>query len=103
MVNRQLAVGLDRSPDQAVSIYATEGPGDYEPAKEDLEQHPEAAALFARSKDGALPRRGHPADVSAPGDRHPGRDHLRVLRVGGEPCPRLGGGRTSTAIWTVSG
>ena len=55
VVNRRLAVGLDRSPDQSVSIYATEGPGDYEPAKEDLELHPEAAALFERSKDVPFP------------------------------------------------
>ena len=55
VVNRKLAEGLDRSAGHAVSIYATEGPGDYEPAKEDLEQHPEAAALFARSKDVPFP------------------------------------------------
>ncbi len=55
VVNRQLAVGLDRSPRQAVSIYATEGPGDYEPAEEDLERHPEAAALFARSAQVPFP------------------------------------------------
>ena len=55
VVNRKLAEGLDRSPGHAVSIYATEGPGDYEPAKEDLEQHPEAAALFARSKEVPFP------------------------------------------------
>jgi len=30
------------------SIYATEGPGDYQPAPEDLERHPEATRLFRR-------------------------------------------------------
>ena len=55
VVNRQLAVGMDRSPGQAVSIYATEGPGDYEPAEGDLERHPEAAALFARSTQVPFP------------------------------------------------
>jgi glycosyltransferase involved in cell wall biosynthesis len=53
VVNRNLALGLNRLPGHAVSIYATEGPGDYEPARADLERHPEAAALFARS--GAVP------------------------------------------------
>ncbi|MGD0392252.1 MAG: glycosyltransferase [Acidimicrobiales bacterium] len=55
VVNRQLAVGLHRSKRQSVSIYATEGPGDYEPAEEDLERHPEAAALFARSMQVPFP------------------------------------------------
>ena len=90
-MNRQLALGLDRSPNHATSIYATEGPGDYEPANEDLAQHAEAAALFDRSKRGAISRRGHSADVAAAGDRHPRRHHLRVLRVGGEPHPSVRG------------
>src|SRR5664280_2891467 len=55
VMNRQLALGLDRSPDQAVSIYATEGPGDYQPAPEDLARYPEAAALFDRAKDVPFP------------------------------------------------
>ncbi|MGH9079123.1 MAG: glycosyltransferase family 4 protein [Acidimicrobiales bacterium] len=54
-VNRQLALGLEKSPDQAVSIYATEGPGDYQPAASDLAQHPEAAQLFHRSKQIPFP------------------------------------------------
>ncbi len=48
-MNRRLAEGLDRSPDLAVSIYATEGPGDYVPRDEDLDRHPAAAALYRRS------------------------------------------------------
>jgi glycosyltransferase involved in cell wall biosynthesis len=55
VLNRQLALGLDRSSDLAVSIYATEGPGDYQPAPEDLARYPEAAALFDRAKDVPFP------------------------------------------------
>lgn len=50
VMNRRLALGLDRSPGQAVSIYATEGPGDYRPAPEDLARHPEATALWHRAE-----------------------------------------------------
>ncbi len=50
VVNRNVALGLDRRPGLAVSVYATEGPGDYVPARSDLERYPEAAALFARSR-----------------------------------------------------
>ena len=32
-----------------MSLYATEGPGDYEPGGADLDAHPEAAALYPRS------------------------------------------------------
>ena len=55
IMNRQLALGLDRSPNHATSIYATEGPGDYQPANDDLAQHAEAAALFDRSKQVPFP------------------------------------------------
>lgn len=48
-MNRRLALELDRTADLAVSIYATEGPGDYTPAVEDLARHPEAAELYRRS------------------------------------------------------
>ncbi len=47
MINREIACGLDQLPDRALSIYATEGPGDYEPDPEDLARHPDA--------DGAVP------------------------------------------------
>jgi glycosyltransferase involved in cell wall biosynthesis len=49
VVNRRLALTLDQNPDNALSIYATEGPGDYVPALKDLERSPEAAVLFGRS------------------------------------------------------
>lgn len=48
-MNRKLAIGLDRSPDHALSLYATEGPGDYVPEPDDLAVHPEAAALYERA------------------------------------------------------
>jgi glycosyltransferase involved in cell wall biosynthesis len=50
VVNRNLALGLDRRPGLAASVYATEGPGDYEPAPSDLDRYPEVTALFARSR-----------------------------------------------------
>lgn len=54
-MNRKLALGLDESPDRSVSIYATEGPGDYEPDEQDLETYSAAAALFERAKDVPFP------------------------------------------------
>jgi glycosyltransferase involved in cell wall biosynthesis len=50
MMNRKLAVELDHFGDRALSIYCTEGPGDYEPAGEDLDRNPTATALFRRSR-----------------------------------------------------
>ena len=55
IVNRRLALGLAGSSDYAVSIYATEGPGDYEPAASSLTQYPEAAELFHRSTQVPFP------------------------------------------------
>ena len=49
IMNRRLACTLDGTPDRAVSIHATEGPGDYRPSDRDLELHPHAALLFRRS------------------------------------------------------
>jgi glycosyltransferase involved in cell wall biosynthesis len=54
-MNRRLAVELDRLPGREVSIYATEGPGDYEPAVEDLKRHPRATELLQRSTDVPYP------------------------------------------------
>ncbi len=50
LMNRKLALGLDRAPELAVSVYATEGPGDYVPAESDLAKVPEAAALYRRAE-----------------------------------------------------
>ncbi|MHB8497248.1 MAG: glycosyltransferase family 4 protein [Acidimicrobiales bacterium] len=48
-MNRKLALELDRSKDVAISIYATEGPGDYDPAPADLAREPDATELYRRS------------------------------------------------------
>jgi glycosyltransferase involved in cell wall biosynthesis len=55
VINREIALGLDKLPDRAVSIYATEGPGDYAPAQKDLSRHPEATKLFYRSHEVPYP------------------------------------------------
>ena len=55
MINREIALGLDRLPDRAVSIYATEGPGDYEPDPKDLARYPQATELFERSREVPYP------------------------------------------------
>ena len=47
--NRRLALELAKAPELAVSIHATEGPGDYVPDPRDLARHPEAAALYRKS------------------------------------------------------
>lgn len=49
ILNRQLALALADQPELDVSIYATEGPGDYTPRSEDLALVPAAAALFDKS------------------------------------------------------
>src|SRR5262249_3233867 len=49
VLNRELAVALSSHEDLDVSIYATEGPGDYAPQERDLAVHPRAAALWAKS------------------------------------------------------
>ncbi len=55
VLNRELALGLAAQPGLDVSIYATEGPGDYVPAASDLGAHPDAAALYAKAADVAFP------------------------------------------------
>lgn len=54
-MNRRLALALDRQPELAVSLYATEGPGDYVPRADDLARHPRAAALYERGSDVPFP------------------------------------------------
>ncbi len=67
VTNRKLAMGLDQAPGIDVSIYATEGPGDYEPRRQDLESVPAATALYRRSRDVPYPhvvvRQMHPPRV----------------------------------------
>jgi len=55
VMNRRLALGLDGSAGQAVSIYATEGPGDYRPDPADLARYPAATALYERSSEVPFP------------------------------------------------
>ena len=55
IMNRSLACALDGTPDRSVSIYATEGPGDYQPSDRDLVRHPQATMLFRRSRDVPYP------------------------------------------------
>jgi glycosyltransferase involved in cell wall biosynthesis len=55
LMNRQLALRLSKEPGHAVSIYPTEGPGDYVPDPSDLAQVPEAADLYRRSADVPYP------------------------------------------------
>ncbi len=55
IMNRSLADALDGTPDRSISIYATEGPGDYQPSERDLVRHPQATMLFRRSRDVPYP------------------------------------------------
>ncbi len=72
VLNRRLAVELDKDPMLRVSIFATEGPGDYEPDPADVCQHPTAEALWRRSSSVPYPdvviRQMYPPRVAdAPG------------------------------------
>jgi glycosyltransferase involved in cell wall biosynthesis len=55
LLNREIASGLGQLPDRVLSLYATEGPGDYQPENTDLARHPEAAEMFLRSRDVPYP------------------------------------------------
>jgi glycosyltransferase involved in cell wall biosynthesis len=48
ILNRELALHLDQRSDLEVSIYATEGPGDYLPSPVDLAAHADATELYER-------------------------------------------------------
>ena len=50
VVNRNLALALDQMGDFDVSIYCTEGPGDYTPKEADLVDKPAAKWLWHKSK-----------------------------------------------------
>jgi glycosyltransferase involved in cell wall biosynthesis len=67
VLNRHLALELDKSGNFDVSIYATEGPGDYVPDSADLALHTEAGRLYERSRDVPYPdvvvRQMHPPRV----------------------------------------
>lgn len=55
IVNRKLAFALREQEGIDVSLYATEGPGDYIPAGADLQALPEATALYDRSRQVLFP------------------------------------------------
>ncbi|CAB4888046.1 unannotated protein [freshwater metagenome] len=55
ILNRQLALGLAGHPGLDVSIFATEGPGDYVPLERDLAALPEAADLHAKAAHRPFP------------------------------------------------
>lgn len=55
IVNRKLMEAMDDLQRADISIYCTEGPGDYEPKEEDLKEKPHAKALWERSKEITFP------------------------------------------------
>lgn len=57
LVNRELARTLDQREPGAVALFATEGPGDYAPKREDLARHSELEPLWRRGRKGAPARR----------------------------------------------
>ncbi len=72
VLNRNLALALDDLDDIEVSLYATEGPGDYTPDPADLQRHPVAARLHASARTTPYPdvtiRQLHPPRLAdAPG------------------------------------
>jgi glycosyltransferase involved in cell wall biosynthesis len=50
ILNRELALTLADHADLEVSLFATEGPGDYAPSPTDLARYPVAADLYARGQ-----------------------------------------------------
>jgi glycosyltransferase involved in cell wall biosynthesis len=55
VLNRELALALDETTGFDVSIYATEGPGDYTPREEDLLRHPRARELWEKASGALYP------------------------------------------------
>lgn len=55
IVNRKLMEAMDDLHQADISIYCTEGPGDYEPAQEDLKDKQHAKALWEKSKEVTYP------------------------------------------------
>ena len=71
-MNRRLALALDRSPDVAVSLFPTEGPGDYVPDGAGLAAHPEVVPPYRRSAhvpypDVAIRQMWPPRTIDSPG------------------------------------
>ena len=55
IVNRKLIQAIDNQNKDDISIYSTEGPGDYEPKKSDLSDKPQAERLWKKSKETIFP------------------------------------------------
>lgn len=55
LVNRQLALAMERRHPGATRIWPTEGPGDYQPDSQGLANHPEAAAIYFRTRKASQP------------------------------------------------
>ena len=55
VLNRELALGLAVHPEFDVTVYATEGPGDYVPKQSDLAQHPRVSELFEAGRSVPYP------------------------------------------------
>jgi glycosyltransferase involved in cell wall biosynthesis len=55
LVNRQMAIALNKLHPNKIALYSTEGPGDYEPNSKFLSLNPEVDALWKKSKSGIPP------------------------------------------------
>lgn len=55
VLNRRLAESLSRQDGVSLTLYATEGPGDYIPNDDDLVRHPEAAQMYRRAESAPYP------------------------------------------------
>jgi glycosyltransferase involved in cell wall biosynthesis len=55
LVNREMALALNKLYPNKVSLFSTEGPGDYEPNLTFLLQHPEVRELWQKSKNNIPP------------------------------------------------
>jgi glycosyltransferase involved in cell wall biosynthesis len=55
LVNRETARALELAEPGGVALFATEGPGDYQPAPQDLAAHAELGPLWRRARKGARP------------------------------------------------
>jgi len=54
-VNRKLAIALEENTDNDITIYCTEGPGDYIPAEYNLIDKPKSKSFWEKSKDVVYP------------------------------------------------
>jgi len=56
IVNREMALALDQLYPDQVSLFSTEGPGDYEPDKKFLSRHEDVSRLWNKSKHSGHPK-----------------------------------------------